>query len=280
LLAETVGGSANVRLGLDLVWANMQEAIDAALTQAGLDPAAYDRMSIGLGLAGITCAEDATATIAAGPRFLRCVASSDAHAACLGAFSGRDGGIIISGTGSAAYGWVARKAYQVGGWGFEVCDLGSAAELGREAIQAATAAEDGLAPATDFTRAVLVHLGGTRGDLVHWITDAKPRDYGTLAPLVMHHAEKGDGVAVTIVEKAAHDLGRYVARLHEIGARRVCLVGGMAPVFTPWLSTWARSVLAEPEHDALEGALLMAQGHPTGYDPASEIPLQTVEHDL
>ena len=96
----------------------------------------------------------------------------------------------------------------------------------------------------------------------------------------MHHAEKGDGVAVTIVEKAAHDLGRYVARLHEIGALRVCLVGGMAPVFTPWLSTWARSVLAEPEHDALEGALLMAQGHPTGYDPTSEIPLQTVEHDL
>jgi len=271
LLGEAVGGSANVRLGLDLVWANMLEAIDAALGQAGLDRSAFGQMSLGLGLAGISCAEDAAATIAAGPKVMRCEASSDAHTACLGAFSGRDGGIIISGTGSAAYGWVDRRAYEIGGWGFEVCDLGSAADLGREAIRAAISAEDGLTPSTAFTRAVIVHLGGTRGDVVHWVTGAKPRDYGALAPLVMHHAEKGDGTAVALVEKSAHDIGRYIARLHEIGAKRVALVGGMAPVFTPWLSSWARSVLAEPEHDALEGALLLAHGHSNGFDVIPEM---------
>ena len=73
-----------------------------------------------------------------------------------------------------------------------------------------------------------------------------------------------DAVAVALVETSAHDLERYISRLHEIGAAKVCLVGGMAPVFTPWLSSWARTVLAEPEQDALEGAILLAHGTNNG----------------
>ena len=268
LLGEAEGGSGNVRLGLDLVWSNIIAALDEVLAQAGLDRTAYGRMSLGLGLAGISRADDADATIAAGPKFGRCDAASDAHTACLGAFSGRDGGILISGTGSAAYAWVGGLSYQVGGWGFEVCDNGSAADLGRSAIRKALTCYDGLAPETEFTRALIARFGGQPADVVHWVTTAKPRDYGSLAPMIMSHAQTGDVVAVALVERSAHDLGRYIARLHEIGARKVCLVGGMAPVFMPWLSSWARSVLAEPEHDALEGAIMLAHGQDNGLRPA------------
>ena len=266
LLGEAEGGSGNVRLGLDLVWGNIIAALDDVLAQAGLDRSAYGRISLGLGLAGISRADDAEATIAAGPKFARCDAASDAHTACLGAFSGRDGGILISGTGSAAHAWVGGQSYQIGGWGFEVCDNGSAADLGRSAIREALMGYDGLAPETDFTRALIARFGQP-ADIVHWVTTAKPRDFGALAPMIMSHAGKGDIVAVALVEKSAHDLGRYIARLHEIGARKVCLVGGMAPVFMPWLSSWARSVLAEPEHDALEGAIMLAYGTANGLRP-------------
>ena len=264
LLGEAEGGSGNVRLGLDLVWGNIVAALDDVLAQAGLDRADYGRISLGLGLAGISRADDARATIAAGPKFARCDAASDAHAACLGAFSGRDGGILISGTGSAAYAWVGGQSHQIGGWGFEVCDNGSAADLGRNAIREALMGYDGLAPDTEFTRALIQHFGGQPADVVHWVTSAKPRDYGSLAPMIMSHAEMGDIVAVDLVEKSARDLGRYIARLNEIGAHRVCLVGGMAPVFTPWLSSRARAILAEPEHDALEGAIMLAHGQSNG----------------
>ena len=274
LLGEAEGSSANVRLGLDLVWGNIIAALDDVLTQAGLDRTAYKRLSVGLGLAGISRADDAEATIAAGPKFGHCDATSDAHAACLGAFSGRDGGILISGTGSAAHAWVGGQSYQIGGWGFEVCDNGSAADLGRSAIREALMGYDGLAPETEFTRALIARFGGQPTDVVHWVTTAKPRDYGSLAPMIMAHADKGDIVAVALVERSAHDLGRYIARLHEIGARKVCLVGGMAPVFLPWLSSWARSVLAEPEHDALEGAIMLAHGEPNGLRP--HVPNQAV----
>jgi glucosamine kinase len=263
LLAEGEGGPGNIRLGLNLVWANILGALEQALDRAG-QPVVWERISLGLGLAGIADASDVGKTIKAGPRFLRIDATTDAHAACLGAFSGRDGGILIAGTGSAGYAWVGQKAHTVGGWGFELCDDGSAAALGREAIRSALQGYDGMAPATDFTRAVIAHFGQP-ADIVHWVTTAKPRDFGVLAPMTMQYAEAGDAVAVELVQQSAHDLGRYIMRLHEIGCEKVCLVGGMAEPLSPWLSPWTKSVLAEPEHDALEGALLLAQGAQNGF---------------
>eukprot|EP01042_Synura_sphagnicola_P028108 gene28108-36273_t len=91
LLGEAEGGSGNIRLGLDMVWGNILNALDATLKQAGYATSDWSQISLGLGLAGISCADDVAATIKAGPRFGRCDASSDAHTACLGAFSGNDG---------------------------------------------------------------------------------------------------------------------------------------------------------------------------------------------
>ncbi len=265
LIGEGVSGSGNIRLGLDLVWTNILTALDQALVRGGRDRSAFARMSLGLGLglAGISDAGDAVRTVAAGPRFARIDAASDAHTACLGAHSGRDGGILISGTGSAAYAWVRGKGTQVGGWGFELCDKGSAADLGREALRAALEGQDGLGPRSVMTRELLARFGSA-AEVVHFVTSAKPKDYGALAPVVMDAAANGDPVAVTLVKRQAGDIGRYVARLHEIGADKVCLVGGMASVFAPWLSDATRAGLAEAEHDALEGAILLAQGMSSG----------------
>ncbi len=267
LLGEAEGGPANIRLGLELVWSNMTEALREALNRAGRADVTFDQIAIGLGLAGIADASDVFNTIMAGPRFGFVNVATDAHAACLGAFSGRDGGILIAGTGSAGYGWVNQTAHTVGGWGFEVCDDGSGASLGREAIRSALQSYDGLAPTTDFTRDIIRHFG-TPADIVHWVTTAKPKDFGELAPITMRFAEGGDAVAVELVQQATHDLGRYIMRLHEIGCDKVCLVGGMATPFLPWLSPWTKSVLAQPEHDAVEGAILLARGAPNGFDRA------------
>ncbi len=264
LLGEAEGGPANIRLGLNLAWGNILGALDKALSQAQRPSTSWDEISIGLGLAGIADAGDIEKTLKAGPRFARADAATDAHTACLGAFSGRDGGLLIAGTGSAAYAWVAGRGYPVGGWGFEVCDDGSAASLGREAIRAALHGWDGLAPVSDFTRAVISHFGGHPAEIVHWVTTAKPRDFGQIAPLTMKYADEGDAIAVQLVQQSATDLGRYIARLHELGCAKVCLVGGMAKPFGPWLSPWTHSILAEPEHDALEGGLLMAHGAENG----------------
>jgi glucosamine kinase len=270
LVGEATGGPGNIRLGFEVIWPNILTALDEALAQGGRDRAVLPQMSFGLGLAGITNAETAQQTIAAGPDFGRIRATSDAHAALLGAFSGRDGAILITGTGSAAYGWVKGKALVAGGWGFEVSDDGSGASLGRESIRAALHAHDGLRDQTAFTRAVMDHFDGDPSVVVAWVTTARAGDYGTLAPLAISHAEQGDAVAVELVQAQAAFLERYIHRLRALGAQKVALVGGMAKPFGPWLSATVKDWLAEPEQDALEGSILMARGAPDGFSLGSE----------
>ncbi len=258
LLGSGVGGAANIRLGLRQAWGNILDAIDQALGQAGLDREIFPATTIGLGLAGVVNDLDVQRTIEEGPRFGKAAVCTDAHAACLGAFDGCDGGIVICGTGSASYAWIKGKGHVVGGWGFEVCDNGSSANLGREAIRAALRGHDDLLPATDFTRAVMARFGGTPANIVEWVDTALPRDYGELAPLVMDFAGRGDPVAVGIAEQTAHDLGIYIDKLRRLGAPKVCLLGGLSEPIRPWMAPWTDSVLASPLHDAVHGALIVA----------------------
>ncbi|WP_174278450.1 BadF/BadG/BcrA/BcrD ATPase family protein, partial [Sphingomonas bacterium] len=195
----------------------------------------------------------------AGPAFARAVAVSDAHIACLGAFAGRDGAILITGTGSAAHAVIDGVGRPVFGWGFEVDDKGSAAALGRDAIAGALDAHDGLLPETELTRGVRGVIGGTAGAMVKWITAARPKDYGALAPMILAAARDGDAFGLSLVRRSAADLDRMIARLVAMGASRVCLMGGMALYIEPWLAPRARDSLTPPEHDAITGASLLAR---------------------
>ena len=259
LLGQGEGGPANIRLGLDTAWANMAEAIDAAFARAGLSREHWGATAIGLGLAGIVTDADGERTIAAGPDFARARAGSDGLAACLGAFGGRDGAILITGTGSAANAWVDGQEHAIGGYGFEVSDRGSAAELGRRAIARALDGHDGIRSHGPCTRALMEALGGSGATVVAWVNRATPAAYGSWAPLVLGHAGAGDPTAIALVRQTADDVEAQLRRLHALGAPAISLVGGMAEPITPWLSPWARGVIRPPEHDAMEGAVLLAR---------------------
>ncbi len=258
-LAEGSGGPANIRLGIAQAWGNILDAVDEALAAAGLTRAIFADAAIGLGLAGIVTPADAAATIAAGPMFATMAAASDAHAACLGAFSGRDGAILITGTGSAGYAWVDAQGHHVGGWGFEVSDRGSAAVLGRAAIALALDGHDRVIAPSSLTAAIIDHFGGGPADVVAWVADARPRDYGRLAPIVIDHALAGDVHALNLVRNAVRDVEALMARLAVIGTGRVALIGGMAAPYAAWLSPWARSILHPADADPVDGAILLAE---------------------
>ncbi|MFT4089567.1 MAG: BadF/BadG/BcrA/BcrD ATPase family protein [Asticcacaulis sp.] len=264
VLGQGKSGAANIRLGLTTIWGHMLEAIDQSLAEAGLGRDVFPETALGLGLAGITTAEDAQRTLQAGPSFAFANAASDGHAACLGAFGGKDGAILITGTGSAGYAWVQQTAHCIGGWGFEVNDDGSAAVMGREAVRIALHGHDGIGPHSAFTHAIIDHLGGHPSKVVSFATSAKPAHYGALAPIIMAYAAKGDELAVTLVQDAAQALGKYIRRLNDLGAPEICLMGGMAVPLMPWLSPWARASLSQPLNDAVDGALQLAAGGNNG----------------
>lgn len=259
VLGEGKAGAANIRLGLDASWGQILRATDQALGQAGLDRTALPRIRSGLGLAGITGPVDVARVVDSAPPFAGVAAETDAHTACLGAFGGRDGAILILGTGSAGYAIVDGRSYPIGGWGFEISDDGSGAQLGREAVRAAVRAYDGLGPTSDFTVAIMARLGGHPPDVVAWVNGAKPGDYGSMAPLAIEFARRGDPVAVALVRHAVAHVDNFIRRLIELGAGRVALMGGLGPVLETWLDEATRGVLAAPEGDAMDGAVLLAR---------------------
>ena len=259
VLGEGKAGAANIRLGLDISWGQILRATDQALAEAGLDPAALPRIRAGLGLAGITGPANSRRVAESAPPFAGVAAETDAHTACLGAFGGRDGAILILGTGSAAYAIVEGRSHPIGGWGFEISDDGSGAQLGREAVRAAVRAYDGLGPASDFTVAIMARLGGHPPDVVAWVNGAKPGDYGSMAPLTIEFARRGDPVAAVLIRQAVAHVDNFIRRLIELGAGRVALMGGLGPVLEPWLDGAARRVLADAEGDAMDGAVLLAR---------------------
>ena len=187
-------------------------------------------------------------------------AENDAVTACLGAHGGADGAIIIAGTGSAAMARVNGKSTVLGGRGFIVGDDGSAARIGLDAVRAAAKASDGLGPSSPLTDVVLGRLGGDVVALVAWAANAKPGDYGALAPLTIAEAHEGDKIALSIVENAVDAISVLLKSIRAVGAAKVALVGGLGPALRPFFDPKLSESLLDPRFDACEGAILLAGG--------------------
>jgi glucosamine kinase len=253
------GGPAALRLGIDRSMAAVEEVSRAALADAGLPAEALGATDAAIGLSGLG-RKGFRERLHARPHPFRSVRYlEDAIIACVGAHGGRDGGIVILGTGSVGLAMVEGREIRVGGYGFPVSDEGSGAVLGLEAVRLALRASDGRRPATAFTRDVMSRFDGDPFEVVAWMDRATATDYATLAPLVMRHATEGDPVASGIVRGAAAQVDDIVRRLVEQGAPRIALLGGLASSMTPWLAADAHARLCPAEGDALDGALNLAR---------------------
>ena len=260
VLGTGIAGPAAVRLGIDRSLAALQAACRAALAEAGLPETALARVHAGVGLAGIG-RKGALDEILKMPHPFRSVEYvNDAQIACLGAHGGRDGGIVIVGTGSAGFALVDGHALRVGGYGFPISVEGSGADLGLHAIRLALRASDGRGVSTSFTREVMARFGDDPFEAVAFMDRSSATEYATFAPMVMRHADTGDPTARLIVRDAAEQIDALVRKLLEGGAPRIALLGGLASAIEPWLAPDVQRRLVPIEGDAVAGALHLARG--------------------
>ena len=213
----------------------------------------------GLGLAGIVTSVGAERIAEAKLPFASVIADNDAYAACVGAFAGGDGGIVIAGTGSIGFASINGVRHMVGGWGFALGDHGSGAWLGHHAVRRAALAIDGLLQPTPLIEEVLSRVGRTRFDVSRWSEQATPKDYAEMAPLVFECAAKGDVVGMTIVIEGAAAISNLGRALLARGAGKLCLLGGVSKVYPPYLDADVKQALAAPGADAMDGAIMMAR---------------------
>lgn len=159
---------------------------------------------------------------------------SDVGAAFHDAFGDGPGILLISGTGSIAWGRAEDgREGRVGGWGHHIGDEGSGYAVGREGLRRIARQADGRAPRTRLQMAVLDFLGLQGAEeLVMWAGGASKAEVAALAPVVAAASAAGDAVAAEILQVAAEELeGHVLAILENLGPWRepppVALAGGL-----------------------------------------------------
>ncbi|MCH7370760.1 MULTISPECIES: BadF/BadG/BcrA/BcrD ATPase family protein [Aeromonas] len=261
LLGEGRAAGSNLELGIALAHGNVLAAIDLARTAAGLPKECEQQMGVGLALASAELADCYQALLAMPFPFASVRLTSDAFGACLGAFGGREGAILIAGTGSAGLIYQDGRLRSCSGRGFPISDLGSGAWLGLRALQQALLCHDGILPPSTLAIRLLDHFKGDQAEVVRWAAKAIPADYGRFAPWVFDAASDGDELACQLLDETSAQLQTLLAGMQQLGARQIALLGGVGTRLAPRL---AHLNLVPPRADALEGAILFAQSeeHP------------------
>ena len=252
IVGEGRGGGANLQAHGELeVEKVLHSVIEQAIGDRSILPVA-----VCLGVAGVDRAED-DRTVRGIMRRLgyrsHTLVVNDALVALVAGVDDQPGVVLISGTGSIAYG-VNQDGYaaRAGGWGYVLGDEGSGYWIGRQALAAVVREADGRGPRTRLTPLVLEHftLAQATG-LVREVYDKglHRQAVAALGPVVERARGEGDVVAAEILRSAGEELARaagsVIERLHMRGDTfQIVLAGGMFRVI-PWLIDDIRRRLAE-----------------------------------
>jgi glucosamine kinase len=259
LLAEAVSGPANLLLGIGASFSSVVDAARQCLDTADLAEQNLSCIVACLALAGASEPRQLAAAKQYGHPFRTAVITTDAHAACIGAHGGKDGGVIITGTGAVGWAVMKEQTYRIGGWGLPISDEGSGAWIGIEALRRVLWAHDGRIAWTPLLRVLSTEFANDPHAIVGWTATASPRDFGTFAPCIVGYALRDDAAAVELMQMAAAHIDRLAARLVALGVARLALVGGFASALQPWLAAETKSRLIKPAGDAVDGALTLAR---------------------
>lgn len=256
LRGEARGGAANIHQDFSGALARIIEVAGAAAAQAKIP---LGQLHAGLGLAGVTTPAEAQRVQNSGLPFAHTQVDSDGLIACLGAHGGKDGGIVICGTGSGAFAINKGVRLGLGGHGFLLGDHGSGAVMARKALVEALRAHDGLRTKTPLTRWLMQRFQDRPADCIIWSKTALSRDYAALVPEIVEKAGQGERLALRLVREALADLAALAGGLHQRGVVRISLIGGLAEALHTFATPAFRAQFVAPLADPLEGALLLAR---------------------
>jgi N-acetylglucosamine kinase-like BadF-type ATPase len=235
-------GGANLQAAGELeVEKVLHDVMEEALAGTDIAPAA-----ICLGIAGVDRPDDFALVRGIMRRIghkTRVLVVNDALIALEAGAPGQPGVVIISGTGSIAYGRnAAGVAARAGGWGYVLGDEGSGYWIGRAALRAVLREAEDRGPRTALTPMLLQHFAVAQAQgLIHHVyhDHLKPSAIGALAACVQTAFAAGDAVATGILHGAARELEAAALsaarRLELVGTAFPFVLAGRIFKAVPWL---------------------------------------------
>ena len=259
-LGHGLAGTANPLEGQDKAVNSILEATGQALREAGLTVDNLGNIVAGLGLAGVNLPGLHHTFSEWTHPFKSIYLTTDLHAACLGAHQGKDGAVIIIGTGSCGFARVKGQTAEYGGHGFPLGDMGSAAWMGFKAVQHSLLALDGLLPGSRLAELLLARFEYSEPmALVERMARETPSEYGKLARIVFAAAEENDAAAIAIIREGAGYISTMARKLLELNPQRLSLLGGLAPLIEHWLDPDVAAHVTPPLDNAEAGAIYLAR---------------------
>jgi glucosamine kinase len=209
----SVGNAGGANVFSDFVSALQQInlAIDLAVNNSTL-PIDKKLLTVGAGCAGGQTQQAQQNLAQWNPPYRHFFMTSDLHASCLAANSGRDCVIIIAGTGSSIAHYHNAQVTQYGGHGFIHGDEASGAWLGLNAIQLLLKSDDNLVQDRQFCSAISQALGmhyksknvDTNTSVDYILSHFKSKlasDYAQLAPVIIRLQQAGNTTASRLVSQ-------------------------------------------------------------------------------
>ena len=260
LLSTGYSVSANPLEGVNHSIKAILKATNNALTLAGVSDINLKDTTVGLGLAGLALPNLRLELQRWKHPFRKIYMTTDQHIACLGAHNGKDGAVIIAGTGSSGCSSVGGKIIEYGGHGFPLGDKSSGAWLGLKALQNSLLSENSLGRQTMLTELLFQWFEVKENSaIISKIARGLPSDYAKLAPLVFEAAKQNDEVAVEIIQDGAAYINQMAREILKTSPPRFSILGGLGETMKHWLHEEVSSHLQDPLHNAEYGAILFAQ---------------------
>ena len=270
------GGSNHLRVGIETATRNIERAVNIALVEAGI--AIRNVEYAYCGIAGADHPAHHERVVDALRIFFprgNFIVDTDARVALTGAVGFGSGVVIISGTGSVAFGRNDRgKEARSGGWGPTIGDEGSGYAIARDGLSAIVRAHDGRGKPTKMTEMLCYDYDMcSPEDLPRFVyaTTTHADDIARYGKLVIEAARRGDEVASEILDRAGCELGECVLAV----SRRLDLCAAEYPVayvggafhagdllLDPLRKTLHReapsATLITPKQTPVQGAAMMA----------------------
>jgi glucosamine kinase len=227
LLGQATGSSCKLaRVGREKARESLQAVIRQACEVARVVPSEIQHVCIGM--AGASLAEAvqwAQQTIRELIPDSTIYVAGDHVIAHRAAFGTSPGVLVISGTGSIAFGRnQSGETARAGGWGPSVSDEGSAFWVGREAVAEALRSFD-LGKSNGLLATIAECWKVSPEEVIRLANASEPR-FPELAGPVVNAAEHGDKAARDIAERA----GKALAWLASAVIHRLWPQGGIVPV--------------------------------------------------
>ena len=156
----------------------------------------------------------------------------DFEIAHTGALDGKEGIILIAGTGSVCYGKNSvGSTAMAGGWGHLIGDAGSGYGIGRDALSAVARMYDGYGEPTILKDLLAQEMKlDTAEKIVSYVYSNDKSAVAALSPIVDKAYAMGDAVATQIIRsnaKALVQLVKAVASSLDFNSCDVALLGGL-----------------------------------------------------